>query len=303
MRPAAGSARTAHPDGVRPSAAIVTRKARRVQGRRRSAHAISPRPRPHAERGGEHPVEGLGVLVLEEEAERGVEHRAVHGRGGQHGRRHELLVGDRPVGAWEVADELAHADADREQVEDRLEEAGHERRPHARVRADVALDHPQRPLRAEETTAVLTAPASKRSCAPSQHPTAMHAPGRRRGRRGSPGRRAGGGARHSSTPCHSGETQATGCSHAGSWSTGKNVPENRNRGTMQTRHDDREREVAVLGRRVGAQRRGERQARERRRGHGEHAPRRRHGAEQRATTMKKVAFITSPAPIQRTQPP
>ena len=41
--------------------------------------------------------------------------------------------------------------------------------------------------------------------------------------------------RHSSTACHSGVTRASGSSQSGSWSTGKNVPENRNMGTTAMR--------------------------------------------------------------------
>ena len=41
--------------------------------------------------------------------------------------------------------------------------------------------------------------------------------------------------RHSSTACHSGVMRASGSSQSGSWSTGKNVPENRNSGTTAMR--------------------------------------------------------------------
>ena len=42
--------------------------------------------------------------------------------------------------------------------------------------------------------------------------------------------------RLASTPCHSGVTHATGRRKAGSWSTGKNVPENRNSGVTTKRY-------------------------------------------------------------------
>ncbi len=42
--------------------------------------------------------------------------------------------------------------------------------------------------------------------------------------------------RASAAPCHSGTTYATGCIHAGSCSTGKKVPENRNIGTRPSRN-------------------------------------------------------------------
>ena len=42
--------------------------------------------------------------------------------------------------------------------------------------------------------------------------------------------------RHSSTPCHSGVTQASGCIHTGSWSIGKKVPENSISGVTTNRN-------------------------------------------------------------------
>ena len=109
---------------------------------RSSAQPSSPRAMSRrAERRGEHRVEGLRVLVLEEEVERGVEHGAVHRGGGEQARRDELVVRDHLAArALDRADERADADADRPEVEQRLREAGEEDAPEPPVREDVALD-------------------------------------------------------------------------------------------------------------------------------------------------------------------
>ncbi len=65
----------------------------------------------------------------------------VHRRTGQHRGCHERGVPDHcAVGQGEVADQLGDADADREQVEDRLEEAGDEDDPGSPVDQEVPLD-------------------------------------------------------------------------------------------------------------------------------------------------------------------
>ena len=73
---------------------------------------------------GQHGVEDLGVLELEIDVEGALVHRPVHRRGGQEGRRHIRDVGDGgAVGTRDAADQLADADADRQQIEDRLGDA------------------------------------------------------------------------------------------------------------------------------------------------------------------------------------
>ena len=87
------------------------------------------------ERGGQYGVVDLLVVELEEDVERAVVDRAVHRRGSQQRRRDEHRVRNIPsVGPRNLADEDTQPEAHREQVEQRLEEAGHERH------VDVALD-------------------------------------------------------------------------------------------------------------------------------------------------------------------
>ena len=76
-------------------------------------------------RGGQDPVVQLHELHLPEEVEGGLGQRTGHRRRRQHGRRHERGVADHPPsGSVRSPTRRAHADADGEQVEHRLEEAG-----------------------------------------------------------------------------------------------------------------------------------------------------------------------------------
>ena len=77
-----------------------------------------------AERRREHRVEGVRVLELEEEVERGVEHRAVHRRRRQQPGRDELVVRDQlAAGPGTSPTSAADADADRQQEQQRLDAA------------------------------------------------------------------------------------------------------------------------------------------------------------------------------------
>ena len=151
---------------------------------------ISPRAMSDGgQRRGQHLVVELVVLQLEEDVERRVEQRAVHRRGGEHAGRDELGVGDRVAVELEAVDQLADADADREQVEDRLEEAGEEQLPGARGRrrscaarsSPVRLDRrragPSAARRGRRSTTVMS-PASASRRADRQHqPTTAARPG------------------------------------------------------------------------------------------------------------------------------
>ena len=100
---------------------------------------------------GQDGVEGLGVLELEEEVEGRFHERPVHGGRGHEPGRHVGRVGD----VTHVAHEHPQAEADAQQVEDRLEEPGDDDRPVAPIDEDVALEDlvgapaAQRPRREE----------------------------------------------------------------------------------------------------------------------------------------------------------
>ena len=127
---------------IRPMASITIMNATRVQ------RAAQQRPGDLAERdvarlhrGGQRRVVELVVLQPEEHVEGGVEDRAVHRRGGQQGRGDERGVRDRlAVRAGQVADQAAQADAEGQQVEQRLEEPGREDQPVVPVHPGVPLD-------------------------------------------------------------------------------------------------------------------------------------------------------------------
>ena len=89
--------------------------------------------------------EGLVVVELEEEVERALADRPVHRGAGQQRRRDEQLVRDRLAArARDRPDERAEPEADREQVEQRLEEARQDDEPAVLVDVQVALDQAQR---------------------------------------------------------------------------------------------------------------------------------------------------------------
>src|SRR5207249_1767483 len=84
------------------------------------------------------------------DVERDLEDRAVHRRRRQKRGRDEELVWDRAaVGAGYVADERADAEADREEVEQRLEEPGHDDEPAPAIEIQAALEQVESPAAAE----------------------------------------------------------------------------------------------------------------------------------------------------------
>jgi hypothetical protein len=93
-------------------------------------------------------VEAL-VLELEEDVHRRFVDRPVHRRGGEQGGGDELGVVDRHPADGDVADQFADPDADRQQVEERLEEAAEHHQPRAPVDHRAALDHPLRTAQLE----------------------------------------------------------------------------------------------------------------------------------------------------------
>ena len=95
------------------------------QGEDRLAH----RDVAHPERRREHAVVRLRVVELEEDVAGRLVDRAVHGGGREERRRHELLVRDRLALVRDVADERPDADAEADEVEERLEEAGDDDEP------------------------------------------------------------------------------------------------------------------------------------------------------------------------------
>jgi hypothetical protein len=103
----------------------------------------------------------LGVLELVEEVVRGLVDGAVHGRGSEQRRcatktAYETLCRCQR----DVADQRAHAETHREEIEERLEEAREDDHEGMAVDERVALDYPQRPNQCE-----------RRSDAPGQHQT------------------------------------------------------------------------------------------------------------------------------------
>ena len=98
----------------------------------------------HAQRRGQHGVERVRVLELEEEVERRVEHGAVHrGDGHEPGRHERLVVDEVPAGPGQLPDQAADAQPDREEVQRRLQQAREEQHPLTAVRGRVALHDPQ----------------------------------------------------------------------------------------------------------------------------------------------------------------
>src|SRR5947209_10039727 len=187
----------------------------------------------------------MRVLVLDEEVERRVENGAVGG-----GRRHQTGRDERPVAHdvapnMEVADERAHADADREQEEDRLEKTRQEHVPHALIRENVSLDETPRAARPERRNntegrhrRLLVHECSLRlkRRMPHHAPAAVHPTSTKMCTTTAPRWACPVvAARANSTPCHNGESAAIGRKPAGSWLIGKNVPENKNNGSTPRR--------------------------------------------------------------------
>src|SRR5262249_20947123 len=143
--------------------------------------------------------------------------------------RHEDLVVDVLTAHVHGTDERAHTDADGEEIEQRLGEAGEEDHPHAAVGEHVALDDMDEERghcdsflvneRVPERQPAITHAASTATCTTAGQKSIdpVVAP------------------RHSSTPCHNGDSTHNGWSASGSWEIGKNVPENRNSGKIPIR--------------------------------------------------------------------
>ena len=124
----------------RPMATMTIRKAGRT-GRLGAAPIRSPRWRCRGPIGVvEDPVIYLVELEPEEDVERGLENRPVHGRGRHQGRGDESRVAHRDATrSGHLADEGSDADADREEIEDWHEEAGDHHLPHPAVDQVVPL--------------------------------------------------------------------------------------------------------------------------------------------------------------------
>src|SRR5207249_10877396 len=183
------------------------------------------------------------VLQLEEEVERGFVNRAVHRRGGHHRRGHENRVRDRPaVYRDRGSDERPHAEADGEQVEQRLEKAGDDEHPVAPVEDRVALhqvrgatdggwlrpaagrqgrDHFESRRRIVMLAATIPTVAYASSTTTSTPADDVIRPMVR--------------PRASATPCASGVSQAIPWRTNGSWWIGKNAPPRRKSGVMMKR--------------------------------------------------------------------
>ena len=211
-----------------------------------SAQVISPeRQVADAERRGEHRVVGVGDLELEVDVERRVEDRTVHRRRGEEpGCDIRRVLHDLRADV-QRADELVEADADRKQVEERLEEAGHEEHPLAPVDEDVALDEAPRARLGDEAERGEPEDDGRRSR--DQPPPERDA--RDQVAADHEDEQVTGVHRHQGPvdlPEHELAAQASrrgravsrrraGRSHAGSWVIGKKVPENRKSGTTPKR--------------------------------------------------------------------
>src|SRR4051794_21596663 len=198
----------------------------------------------------QHLVVELLVLQLEEDVEGRVEQGAVERGRREHPGRDELGVGDRVAVELEGVDELPDADADGEQVEDRLQEAGDEQLPLALGRRVVAQD---------DKAAALQRPQGRvggrrARAAPRRHLVTHRASLRARVRsatyqpttstatrtivliaavdRSTVSRQS---IRVRLTPCHSGVSLATTSPTVPRLLIGKNEPEKRNRGTSPSR--------------------------------------------------------------------
>ena len=247
----------------------------------------------------------MRVLVLHEEVEGRVEQRTRHRRHREQPGRDELVVAHGVAADFEIADERADADTDREQEQHRLGETGAEHEPHAPVGEHVAFDDARREAGRDHA-------ASRRVNVrvPAYQPAATHADehARRarttravRGRRSSPIARA----RRRATAARG---TASGSSQSGSSETGKNVPENRNSGRIPSRMItgnaksvscvDRERGKRRAERGGGQRRRPGSRARPRRRDRAEHA-RRPRGRPSRRTCVRIAFQITKPPNTSR----
>jgi len=163
------------------------------------------------------------VLELLEHVAGGVEDRAVHRRRREQRGGHELgvVVGDTTDD--DVADERREPDLHRQQIQQRLEEARHEDHPGVAVEHHAALDHALRPTGSHEHLERDDAKrdrhgANLRPNAIRQaiHPATTYTVSTPRCTATLPGlTEVITAPRHSSMPCQSGVTYATGCSHPG----------------------------------------------------------------------------------------
>jgi hypothetical protein len=104
-------------------------------------------------RGRQDRVVELVVLQLEEDVERRVIERAVHGARGQHRRCDEGGIADQlAAGQLDVADQPGDPDSDGQKVEQRFEDAGEQHDPARAIDACVALDEEPRMAAAEEAS-------------------------------------------------------------------------------------------------------------------------------------------------------
>ena len=101
------------------------------------------------ERGGQHRVVEMGDLELEEHVEDGIDHRPVHGRGGQQRRRHKGRIGHLGVSHLDRTDQPAEPDADGQQEQEWLQHSGKEEDPMTEVETGVPLEQQQGPSAAE----------------------------------------------------------------------------------------------------------------------------------------------------------
>ena len=95
------------------------------------------------ERGGQHRVVEMGDLQLEEEVEDGVDHRPVHGRGGEEGRCDKSGVGHLGVPHPDGADQATQSDADGEEEQERFHHPGEEEDPMPEIEPGVPLQQEQ----------------------------------------------------------------------------------------------------------------------------------------------------------------
>ena len=234
MSSATGSAATAQAECTRPMREHDHHERDRVQAAADQRPAdLAERDVARAHRRGQRGVVELRVLQPEEHVEGGVEDRAVHRRGGQQRRGHEAGEPHRLAArAGHGADQLAQADPDGQQVEQRLEHPGDQDQPGVPVDPRVPLDqvraaaaaqrgpagaqqrqrqHPQRKLaqrrRGHRNPALdiqppPVGPVADRDAHGGQHGQVAHVHAAPRAAVAVPRLSA----RHSATPCHSGVT-------------------------------------------------------------------------------------------------
>ena len=183
-------------------------------------------------RGREHGVVEALVPELEEDVVGGCRRprRSSPTRRAGRGRRRRRTTPSLPPSVVTVPDERADADPEREQVEHRLDEAAEEQEPRPPERDDVAADHVAGHARARGERQPPRGPVGRlerrsRHQPPGELPLGQHPPtpmyASSTARCATPSQPGGvpvAASRHSSTPCHSGVTQAMGWRTTGSCS-------------------------------------------------------------------------------------